>query len=91
MSLFKKSYLKELRSDLIREAGGDIPDEAWNKIIKDLENKIRKDLEKELPKAFWLPLLQMAEKGDVVLKIDDIDIGAKIRKWRKEIQTKRKG
>ncbi len=33
----------------------------------------------------------MAEKGDVVMKIDGVDIGAKIRKRRKEIQTKRKG
>ena len=68
MSLFRKSYLKKLRADLVKEAGGDISDEAW----------------KELPKAIAFTMFEVAEKGDCIIEIDGIDLGAKIRQLRKE-------
>ena len=82
MSLFKKNYLKKLRADLVKETGGDISDEAWNKVIEEVEAPIKKDLEKSLPRAFWFSLFKIAEEGDVIFEIDDIDIGAEIRQLR---------
>ena len=84
MSLFKKDYLKKLRVDLVKETGGDISDEAWNKVIEEIEAPIKKDLEKFLPKAFWFSLFKIAEEGDVIFEIDDIDVGAEIRQLRKK-------
>jgi len=83
MSLFKKSYLKKLRMELVKEAGGDISNEDWNKVIEKIENNLRKDLQQSLPKAFWFSLFEVAEKGDCIIKIDDIDIGVEIRKLRR--------
>jgi len=80
MSLFKKTYLKNLRADLIKESGGDISDEDWNKVIENVEKPIIEDLKKELPKAFLFSMFEMAEKGDCIVEIDDVDIGAEIRK-----------
>jgi len=83
MSLFKKNELKKIRIKLIEESGGDIPDEDWNKVIEEIENDYRKILEKELPKAFWFAMFETAEKGDCIIKIDDEDLGAKIRYLKK--------
>ncbi len=88
MSIFKKSHLKKLRADLVKEAGGDISDEAWNEVIEKVENDYRTKLEKVLPKAFWFSMFKVAEKGDVIFEIDGVDIGTKIRKLRKEKQEK---
>ncbi len=82
MSLFKKSYLKKLREDLVKEAGGDISDEAWNKIIEDIEKPIIDKLKRELPKAIAFTMCEIAEKGDCIIEIDGVDLGAKIRQLR---------
>jgi len=82
MSPFKKSYLKKLRADLVRNAGGDISDEAWNKIIKEIEIPIDKKLREEMPKAIAFAMFEVAEKGDCIIEIDGVDIGSKIRQLR---------
>ena len=84
MSLFKKSSLKKLRADLVKEAGGDISDEAWRKLVENVEAPIRKKLQKEMPKAMAFTMFEVAEKGDCIIEIDGIDLGAKIRQLRKE-------
>ena len=84
MSLFKKRWLKELRDDLVKEAGGDISDEAWNKVIEKVERPIIEKLKKELPKAIGFIMCKIAEKGDLIIEIDGVDLGAKIRQLRKE-------
>lgn len=76
--------MRELRADLVKEAGGDISDEAWNEVIENVEAPIRKKLQKEMPKAIAFAMFEVAEKGDVVIEIDGIDLGAKIRRLRKE-------
>ena len=91
MSIFKKSHLKKLRADLVKEAGRDISDKDWNKVIEKVENDYRTKLKKVLPKAFWFSLFEIAEKGDVIFEIDDVDIGAKIRKLRKEKEKQKRG
>ena len=83
MSIFKKSHLKKLRADLVKEAGGDISDEDWNKVIEKVENDYRTKLEKALPKAFWFSLFEVAEKGDCIIEIGGVDIGLEIRKLRR--------
>lgn len=83
MSLFKKSYLKRLRVDLVKESGRDISDEDWNKVIQKVEDDYRKKLEETLPKAFWFSLYEIAEKGDVILEIDGKNIGEEIRQLRR--------
>ena len=82
MSLFKKRWLKELRDDLVKEAGGDISDEAWNKVIEKVERPIIEKLKKELPKAIGFIMCEIAEKGDLIIEIDGVDLGAEIRKLR---------
>lgn len=82
MSLFKKNYLKKLRADLVKEAGGDISDEAWNKVIEKVEKPIIEKLKKELPKAIGFIMCEVAEKGDCIIEIDGVDLGAKIRQLR---------
>ena len=88
ISLFKKSYLKKLRADLVKEAGGDISDEKWKEIIEKIEKPIIKKLSEEMPKAIAFAMFEVAEKGDCIIKIDGIDIGAKIRQLRKEKEKK---
>lgn len=83
MSIFKKSHLKKLRADLVKEAGGDISDEDWNKVIEKVENDYRTKLEKVLPKAFWFSLFKVAEKGDCIIEIDNVNIGDEIRRLRR--------
>lgn len=84
MSLFKEKYLKEIRAKCVKEFGGDISDKEFNKVVQKIENKIKKDLKEELPKAFWFPMCEMAEKGDIILEIDGKDIGKEIRQLRKK-------
>ena len=88
MSLFKKSYLKKLRADLIKESGRDISDEDWNKVIEKVEKPIIKKLREEMPKAMAFAMFEVAEKGDLIIEIDGVDLGAKIRKLRKEKEKK---
>ncbi len=88
MSLFKKSYLKKLRADLIKESGRDISDEDWNKVIEKVEKPIIKKLREEMPKAMAFAMFEVAEKGDLIIEIDGVDIGAKIRQLRKEKEKK---
>ena len=76
--------MKELRADLVKEAGGDISDEAWKEVVENVEKPIIKKLEKELPKAMAFTMFEIAEKGDVVIEIDGVDLGAKIRRLRKQ-------
>jgi len=83
VSIFKKSVLKKLRADLVKEAGGDISDEDWNKVIEKVENDYRTKLEKELPKAFWFSLFETAEKSDCIIEIDGENLGEKLRHLRK--------
>ena len=83
MSLFKKTYLKKLRADLIKEAGGDISDEDWNKVIEKVEKPIIKKLREEMPKAMAFAMFEVAEKGDCIIEIGGVDIGVEIRKLRK--------
>lgn len=85
--LFKKSYLKKLRADLIEESGGDIPDKEWNKIIEDIEKPIIEDLKRELPKALHFAMFEAAERGDCIIEIDGVDLGTKIRERRKVIEA----
>lgn len=82
MSLFKKSYLKKLRADLVKEAGGDISDEAWNNVIEKVEKPIIEKLKRELPKAIGFIMCEMAEKGNCIIEIDGVDLGVKIRQLR---------
>lgn len=82
MSLFRKSYLKKLRADLVKEAGGDISDEDWNKVIEGVERPIIKKLREEMPKAIAFAMFEVAEKGDVIIEINGVDIGAKISQLR---------
>ncbi|MBA7477648.1 hypothetical protein ES707_13062 [subsurface metagenome] len=84
MSLFRKSYLKKLRADLVKEAGGDISDEAWKEVIENVEKPIIKKLQKEIPKAMAFTMFEIAEKGDCIIEIDGVDLGAKIRQLRKQ-------
>ena len=84
MSLFKKNYLKKLRADLVKESGGDISDEDWNKIIENVERPIIKKLKEEMPKAIAFAMFEVAEKGDLIIEIDGVDLGAKIRQLRKQ-------
>jgi hypothetical protein len=91
MGLIKKSYLKEVRARCVKEMGKDIPDKIWNKVVEDVEADIKKDLnskktQKALAKAFWNFFFKHAEEGNIILKIDDIDVGKKIR----DIQNKEK-
>ncbi len=88
MSLFKKSYLKKLRADLIKESGRDISDEDWNKVIEKVEKPIIKKLREEMPKAMAFAMFEVAEKGGCIIEIDGVDIGAKIRQLRKEKEKK---
>ena len=83
MSLFKKTYLKKLRADLIKEAGGDISDEDWNKVIEKVEKPIIKKLREEMPKAMAFAMFEVAEKGDCIIEIGGVDIGVEIRKLRR--------
>jgi len=88
MGLIREEYLREIREECIQEYGRDIPDEAWDKIVKDIEREIRERLEAEdtkkaIAEAFWTPLLERAEKGDLILKIDGVDIGEKIRRLKR--------
>ena len=89
MSLFKKSYLKRIREDLVKEAGGDISDEKWKEIIEKIEKPIIKKLSEEMPKALAFAMFEAAEKGDYIIKIDGVDLGAKIRQLRKEKENKK--
>ena len=89
ITLFKKSYINKLRKELKEEAikrYGNISDEEFEKIFMSIiekeENEIKKGLQKELPKAFWFPLYEMAEKGDVIVEIDGRDIGMEVRQLR---------
>ncbi len=84
MSLFKKNWLKKLRADLVKKSGGDISDEAWNDVIEKVERPIREKLKRELPKTIGFAMCEMAEKGDLIIEIDGVDLGAKIRQLRKE-------
>jgi len=84
MSLIKKEYLKELRERLVSETEYNISDEDWNKIIKNIEDDIIKGLREEIPKAFYSTLYDWAEKGDVIVKINDVDLGEAIRNKRDE-------
>ena len=84
MSLFRKSYLKKLRADLVKETGRDISDEAWNEVVENVEAPIRKKLQKELPKAIAFTICKIADKGDEIIEIDGINLGAKIHQLRKE-------
>lgn len=90
MSLFKKAYLKKLRADLVKETGGNISDEDWNKVIKSVEKPIIKKLREEMPKAIAFVMFEVAEKGDVIIEINGVDLGAKIRKLRKEKEKEQK-
>ncbi len=83
MSILKKSHLKKLRADLVKEAGGDISDEAWNEVIEKIENDYRTKLEKVLPKAFWFSMFEVAEKGDAIIEIDNVNLGDEIRRLRR--------
>ncbi len=83
MSLFKKSYLKKLRADLVKDSDGDISDKDWNKIIEDVEKPIIEKLKRELPKAILFSMFEIAEKGNVIIKIDGRDIGFEIRRLRR--------
>ena len=83
MSLFKKSYLKKLRADLIKESGRDISDEDWNKVIEKVEKPIIKKLREEMPKAMAFAMFEVAEKGDCIIEISGVDIGVEIRKLRR--------
>ncbi len=89
MSLFKKSYLKRIREDLVKEAGGDISDEKWKEIIEKIEKPIIKELSEEVPKALAFAMFEAAEKGDCIIEIDGVDLGAKIRQLRKEKENKK--
>ena len=82
MSLFRKSYFKKLRVDLVKEAGRDISDEVWNKVIEDVERPIIKKLREEMPKAIAFAMFEVAEKGDVIIEINGVDI-AKISQLRR--------
>lgn len=88
MSLLKKSYLKKLRADLVKDAGRDISDEDWNKVIEDVEKPIIKKLKEEMPKAIAFAIFEIAEKGDCIIEIDGVDLGAKIHQLRKEKEKK---
>ena len=90
MSLFKKSFLRKLRADLIKESGGNISDEDWDKVIESVEKPIIEKLKKEMPKALAFAMFEVAEKGDLIIKIDGVDLGAKIRKLRKEKEKEQK-
>jgi hypothetical protein len=84
MSIFKPKYLKNLREKLTKEYGHDIPDEAWNKVVKEAEDDIKKNLcnpltQRAIAKAFWDPMIEMAEKGQVVVEIDGVNIGKRVR------------
>ncbi len=92
MSLFKKSYLKKLRADLVKDSDGDISDKDWKKIIEKIEKPIIKRLSEEMPKALAFAMFEVAEKGVCIIEIDGVDIGAKIRQLRKEkAKENRKG
>ena len=82
MSLFRESYLKKLRADLVKESGRDIPDKAWKEIVESVEKPIRTKLEKELPKAIAFTICKVAEEGDITIEIDGVDLGAAIRQLR---------
>lgn len=93
MSLIKKSYLKEIRAKLVKEAGRDIPDEAWNQVVKKVEDGLReklnsKETKEAIAKAFWYPMYEMAEKGDIIVEIDGVNLGDEIRKRRIEHNRK---
>ena len=79
MSLFKKSELKKLRSNLVKEVGGDISDDGWDKVVKKVEDDYREILKKELPKAFWFAMFEVAEKSDCIIEIDGENLGEKLR------------
>ena len=87
ITIFKPKYLSDLRKELVEETGFNISDEDWNKIIKKIEDDIIKDLKEEIPKTFFSTLCDFAEKGDIIIKIDDIDLGEAIRKKKSAMKN----
>lgn len=71
-----------MRKNLETRTGKIVTDDQWDQIIKKVETPIRNDLKEALPQAFWFPLYEMAEKGDLIVNIDGKDIGKEIRQMR---------
>jgi len=91
MKYLKKSAFTKLRKQL-REEYAHIPEEEFNnvfdKLLQEQDDFVKEKLEsketqEELSKAFWFPLCEMAEKGTLVVQIDGVNLGDKIKSVRR--------
>ncbi len=84
LSLFKQSYINEMRRKMRKEYPK-LPekdfDEIFEQVLKNIEDDTREKL-KEVGKEITFSMYEMAENNKVVIKIDGVDIGEEIRQRR---------